>query len=67
VDGFEVLSWVRNHPEFASLPVNVLSGSGMKSDIHNARVLGARDFVVKPNNPAELVALVKSMKEAWLS
>ena len=47
-NGFEVLEWVRGHPELKALRIIVLSGSYDPSDIKRARELGAADYVVKP-------------------
>src|SRR6185437_4552821 len=48
LNGFEVLSWLREQ-EFASqIPVIVLSGSDEQGDKERALQLGAADYLVKP-------------------
>src|SRR5690349_1021114 len=48
VDGFELLDWLRKHPEFDPVPKLVLSNSLIESDATRARELGACEFFVKP-------------------
>ncbi|PWU11623.1 MAG: two-component system response regulator [Verrucomicrobia bacterium] len=66
MDGFDVLSWIHNHPELSDLPVVVLSSSSQESDMSKARTLGARDYQVKPADFHELVRLVKELHARWL-
>jgi len=47
MDGFEVLRWVRKQPNFANLPVVMLTGSRTESVMETARLLGATSFFVK--------------------
>ena len=64
VNGFEVLRWVRHHPEFARLPVAVLTGSAEIEDANRAYKLGANSFMVKPfdfGNSAELCRTVERL------
>lgn len=48
VSGFDVLSWLREHPFDPALDVAVLSGSDRELDIVRAKALGASVFHVKP-------------------
>jgi CheY-like chemotaxis protein len=47
-NGFEVLSWLRDHPFNPPLDVCVLSGSEHQSDVERAKSLGATGYQVKP-------------------
>jgi CheY-like chemotaxis protein len=47
-NGFEVLSWLRDHPFDPPLDVCVLSGSEHRSDVERAKSLGAMGYQVKP-------------------
>ncbi len=47
VDGFEVLSWARSKNGFKTLPIVILSGSGLPEDRTRAQALGATDYFVK--------------------
>lgn len=45
--GFDVLTWVRNKPEFEKLPVIILSSSDDPRDVKKAYSLGATTYFVK--------------------
>ena len=64
--GFEVLRWIRNHPEVGDLPVIILSGSELQDDIQQAYATGADFYMVKPLGFNELVNLVKELNAAWV-
>jgi len=66
MDGFDVLTWIHNHPELSNLPVVVLSSSSQEADMSKARALGARDYQVKPADFHDLVRLVKDLHDRWL-
>jgi two-component system chemotaxis response regulator CheY len=58
LDGFGVIEGVRNNPEFAGLPVLVLtteSGEDLKS---KARRAGATGWIVKPFDDNRLVSVI---------
>jgi CheY-like chemotaxis protein len=63
--GFELLAWIRERPEFAHLPVIVLSSSGEASDIDQSYQLGASFYFVKPSKFDECISLVKALGH-WL-
>lgn len=64
--GFELLHWIRSHPEIGSLPVVVLSGSELQDDIKRAYETGANSYLVKPLGFEALVLLVKNLNSTWL-
>jgi two-component system, OmpR family, alkaline phosphatase synthesis response regulator PhoP len=47
LNGFEVLKSLKNDPNFATIPVMVLSNLSQPDDEAEARNLGAIDFIVK--------------------
>jgi len=47
MDGFELLSWVREHERWRHLPVIVITGSNQSQDLQQAMELGANSYVVK--------------------
>jgi two-component system cell cycle response regulator DivK len=57
MDGYEVLAAVRN--EMIPTRVVLLTARQQEADITRGFTLGADDYVVKPFNPAELLARVK--------
>lgn len=64
-DGLEVLAWIRQQPEYRSLPVFVLSASGCDDDRRRAVELGASAFFTKPASPRELADLVRTLSMRW--
>ncbi|MGJ8526992.1 response regulator [Maritalea sp.] len=59
-DGFETLRKVRDHPEFADIPVFMYSSSHAESDKTKAAELGSDGYLSKPIDPA---AFFKSCAE----
>jgi CheY-like chemotaxis protein len=66
VDGWEILQWIRQRPEFRRLPVIVFTGSNYPGDIDKAYDLGANSYLVKPQTPEGLVEAIKQIGEFWL-
>jgi CheY-like chemotaxis protein len=66
MNGFEVLAALRTL-KLPKLAVVVLSGSTLEEDMQRARELGARDYLVKPGDFHEAVALAKAVHERWLA
>lgn len=62
-NGFEVLSWIRQHEEFNTLGVVVLTSSQESADINRAYALGANSYLVKPANFLSLVDMINRLKE----
>jgi CheY-like chemotaxis protein len=60
-NGFEVLQWLRDRPEFAELQVVVLSSSDEIKDINRAYELGANSFLVKPMFFSEFVGMLEAL------
>ena len=65
--GFEVLSWIRAHPQIGHLPVVVLSGSELQDDIQRAYAAGANSYLIKPLGFSALVDLVRNLQAVWLA
>src|SRR6056297_625974 len=47
MDGFEVLSELKEDPELSSIPVVILSNLGQKDEIEKGLQMGAEDYLVK--------------------
>lgn len=58
MDGFDVLSWTSARPDFARLPIFVLSSSDLPEDVSRATSLGARDYFVKSTRFKDVVEAV---------
>jgi CheY-like chemotaxis protein len=67
ISGFELLNWLRQQPQFKTLPVVVFSSSARAEDIKRAYELGANDYVQKPTSGAQFVEVVQDLRKKWLS
>ncbi len=61
VDGFEVLSKIKENANTSSIPVIVLSNLGQREDVERGMKLGAVDYLVKAHfTPNEIIDKVKN-------
>lgn len=65
--GHEVLAWIRAQPGLRRLPVAVLTTSRESPDVNRAYDLGANSFLTKPVEFDELVALVTTLQQYWMT
>jgi CheY-like chemotaxis protein len=65
VNGFELLEWVRGHPELTRLPVVIFTSSPLPEDKARAKKLGANDYIEKPSAMGKFGDVVKRLKEKW--
>ncbi len=62
IDGFEVLSKIKEDPSLASIPVIILSNLGQREDVEKGLKLGAVDYLVKAHfTPNEIIEKVKTV------
>ena len=54
VDGFQVLASIRGNPDYAALPVVLLTSLAERSDMRYGMTNGADDYLTKPFEPEEL-------------
>jgi CheY-like chemotaxis protein len=66
MDGFDVLAWLRERPQFNSLPVVVLTSSKLDSDVTKSREMGVYDYRVKPHRFEDLVRMLDDVRKCWL-
>lgn len=66
MSGFEVLEEIRSRPDFAKLPVIVLTSSGLPKDELKCKQLGADTFIVKPRDLNEFEGLVRRLIQVEL-
>ena len=66
VDGFQFLQWLRGTIGFRHVPVIVLSGSSLSTDVKRAYAAGANSFLTKAPGLAELTVEVKGLTDYWL-
>ena len=64
--GFDVLSWIRQQPQFSSLPVMIYTSSVGLIDKDTARLLGATDCFIKRSAVSHIAELARSFAERWL-
>ena len=57
--GFDVLQTLRAHPELKNTIIVMTSAKAYKPDIDRAHQLGANDYVVKPFQTDELLAVLE--------
>jgi len=58
LNGTEILAWKAGQVHLSDIPVIVLSGSDERKDRETTLPLGARDYIVKPVEPAKLRSVV---------
>lgn len=63
--GLELLSWVREHPEYRVIPTIIMTSSRQDIDIEKAYSLGANTYMIKPSSFEELAKMVKLAHEYW--
>ncbi len=61
IDGFEVLSRMKEDSTLSSIPVIILSNLGQKEDIDKGMKLGAIDYLIKAHfTPGEIIEKIKA-------
>jgi CheY-like chemotaxis protein len=66
MDGFEVLTWIRQEPNLRALRVIVLTSSGDMRDVTRAYELGANSFLVKPMDFDDYTGIGRFLNDYWL-
>lgn len=61
IDGLVVLQRLKQSPETAAIPVVMLTARKQQDDIVRALKLGAREYLVKPFMPEELLARIQNI------
>lgn len=62
IDGFEVLSQIKQDPLVSETPIIILSNLGQRDDIEKGLGLGANDFLIKAHfTPKEIIEKIKSI------
>lgn len=61
LDGYEVLTFIRQTPRLEGLPVVMLTARAQLDDIQRGLTLGADAYLAKPFDPEELFSVVESL------
>jgi DNA-binding response OmpR family regulator len=62
IDGFEVLSRMKEDPDLTSIPVIILSNLGQRDDVERGLKLGAVDYLIKAHfTPGEIIEKIKNI------
>lgn len=61
MSGFALLAWLQSRPEFAAIPVFVVTTSRQPQDLQRAYALGAKSYLVRPISGAGLASLVQAV------
>ncbi|MFP4147098.1 MAG: response regulator transcription factor [Halorhodospira sp.] len=60
-DGYEVCQQIRRHPDWADLPVIMLTAKGRDVEREKGLAMGADDYITKPFSTQEVVETVQSI------
>jgi CheY-like chemotaxis protein len=66
IDGWEVLSEVKQDPELRRIPVIILTGSANETDVIRSYDLHANGYITKPMDPDGYCELVRAIADFWL-
>lgn len=64
-NGFDILQWLKSHPECAVIPVIVWTSSIIESDVKKAYELGANCYMQKPSQLNAWEAKIRLIFEFW--
>lgn len=65
VSGLEVLRILRAHSNLGTVPVVVLTSSAEDNDIHEAYLLGANSYIVKPVDFEKFIDVARQIELYW--
>ena len=65
VSGLEVLRIIREHSVLGTVPVVVLTSSSEDVDIHEAYLLGANSYIVKPVDFEKFIDVARQIELYW--
>ncbi|HVT43713.1 MAG TPA: response regulator [Thermoanaerobaculia bacterium] len=61
INGLELVSFLKNHPVYRSIPVMVISTEGSEEDRRRASALGAEEYLVKPFQVSDLLEKLRKL------
>lgn len=67
MDGFQILSTIRDDQHLQRLPVIILTSSKDEEDIARSYDAAANAYLTKPTDPCDYVLLAESIEEFWFN
>lgn len=64
IDGFKLITKIRNNPIWKKIPILILSGCENEKDIVHGLTAGANDYITKPFQPMELITRIHKLLDA---
>lgn len=65
INGLEVLKILKNHPEYKTIPVVILTTSSQSSDMKTAYLLGVNSYIVKPVSFEKFMEVATQIDLYW--
>jgi CheY-like chemotaxis protein len=65
MNGFDVLEWLRKHPECSVIPLIILSSSKEDVDVKKAYLMGANAYLLKPHTLSEFREMLRDTYKFW--
>lgn len=59
INGLELISYVRDNPNYQSIPLFIISTESSEKDLEKGLSLGANEYLVKPFAPERLLELIR--------
>jgi two-component system chemotaxis response regulator CheY len=61
INGLELVSFLKNHPVYRSIPIMVISTESTEEDRRRAAALGAEEYLTKPFDAADLMEKLRRL------
>ncbi len=61
INGLELVSFLKNHPVYRSIPIMVISTESSEEDRKRAAALGAEEYLVKPFEVSDLLSRLQRL------
>jgi two-component system chemotaxis response regulator CheY len=61
INGLELVSFLKNHPVYRTIPIMVISTESSDEDRRRAAALGAEEYLIKPFESKDLVAKLRRL------
>ena len=61
INGLELVSFIKNHPTYKTIPILVISTESSEEDRKRAEALGAEEYLVKPFVTTDLEAKLRKI------